>query len=262
MNISTLSLVALIAACAATSIVSAQVADVVFGAHRRRVRGNADDARRQQHRARQMRKLVDAMSVDPDPIVTTPAPVPVMPEPMTPAPVKPDPIVTPGPTPEPTPEPTPKPTDDTCDEQRASSSYRLRLGKDDDELRAKFLYDGNCEDVNGNPFSYGLLKDDVNDFDDCSDKCLETGAIDLVGIDYTCAGKDQFECHCLFRSVADTRSTTIVDSKDFDEIVEKDGFGYPTKKEVALRVRKEDDEVLCGTFEVDFGMGIGFAVEA
>jgi hypothetical protein len=254
MNIPALSLVVLLAASNA-STASAQISSV-FG-DSRRVRRIKDDSSSRQQRARQMRKLVDAMSVQPDPVPepTTPPPVP---EPTTPAPEP-----TPPPTPEPTPEPTPSPTDDTCDEQRAS--YRAvgmaDLGKED-ELRAKYLYDGNCEDANGYTFSYGELKHDVKDFDDCGKKCLESGASDVVGIDYTCSGKEQFECHCLFGSSADTRSATIVDNEAFDKIVEGGGSGYPTKGKiarggkVALKARKEDDEVLCGTFEIDVGMDI------
>jgi len=276
MNIPALSLVVLLAASNA-STASAQISSV-FG-DRRHVRRNRDSSRQQQ-RARQMRKLVDAMSVQPDPVPvpTTPPPVPtpldtpeptpsiVTPEP-TPAIVTPEPtpaIVTPEPTPYPTPEPTPYPTDDTCDEHR--SSYRVvgmaGLGKEEDGPHASYLYDGNCVDANGYTFSYGVLKSDAKDFDDCGKKCLESGSPDMVGIDYTCSGKEQFECHCLLGSSADTRSATVVDNKAFDKVVEEGGSGYPTKGKiarggkVALKSRKEDDEVLCGTFEIDVGMEI------
>ena len=65
MNIPALSLVVLLAASNA-STASAQISSV-FG-DSRRVRRIKDDSSSRQQRARQMRKLVDAMSVQPDPV--------------------------------------------------------------------------------------------------------------------------------------------------------------------------------------------------
>jgi hypothetical protein len=222
MNISALSLIALVAA-AGTAATSAQIATV--HGDRRHVRRN--NAARQ--RAQQMRKLVDAMSVQPDPV---------------PVPTTPPPEPTPPPTPEPTPEPTPSPTDDTCDEKRRAY---VGLGLDGEVV--DYLKKGNCKDASGNVYSYGEISKDADDFDDCAKMCEKAMPTGLLGIDYTCSGKDQHLCHCLIPPAGATRSATA--STAFKHIVEGSGTGYPaeTASKVGLKdfLNSGHDEVLCGT---------------
>ncbi len=221
MNVSALSLIAIVAAVG-TAFASAQSGTVLEG--RRHVRRNANA--RRQHRARQMRKLVDAMSVDPDPMVITSAPVPV-------------------PVPLSTSEPTPNPTDDTCDEHL--SAY---VGLDLGEEKVYYLKKGNCKDLAGNTYSYGETHD-AGDFKDCAKECEKAMPTGLLGIDYTCSGKEQHTCHCLLPPIGAGATRSATDTSAFKKIHEGTGSGFPNKSEV--KVGLEDflnsghDEVLCGT---------------
>jgi len=235
MNISALSLIALVAA-AGTAATSAQSATVLRD--RRHVRRNA--AARHQ-RERQMRKLVDAMSVQPDPVVpATSAPVP-----------------SPVPVPITTEEPTPNPTDDTCDEKRRAS---VGLGLDGEVV--DYLKKGNCKDAAGNVYSYGEISKDADDFDDCAKMCEKAMPTGLLGIDYTCSGDKQHLCHCLIPPAGATRSATA--STAFKHIFEGSGTGYPaesaSKVELKSFLDNGHEEVLCGT--ANPGVGTEITMEA
>jgi hypothetical protein len=241
MNITTLSLIALLAAT-----MSAHASAQMFNT--RRVKRNRNRNTRLQRDARraQMRKLVDAMSADPDPAPTTPPPAPT---PETPSPKADD-------ADPPTKKPTKKPT--SCEHSLPEHTV-VTLSK----TEVKYIGEGKCKDASGNTYSYAELRESCDDFDDCVDMCEEAGVAGFVGIQFTCGDDDEDDeglCECLFSS--DTKSASANElNHDFEKVVIDSGTGTPvktkSKSRFGLKARLNKGHIECGAVQSDDGSSVG-----
>ena len=259
MNITTLSLIALLAAT-----MSAHASAQMFNT--RRVKRNRNRNTRLQRDARraQMRKLVDAMSATPDPAPTTPPPAPT-PGTSTPQAI---PIITSSPqagdtdtptaedTDKPTKKPTKKPT--SCEHSLPEHTV-VTLSK----TEVKYIGEGKCKDASGNTYSYAELRESCDDFDDCVDMCEEAGVVGFVGIQFTCGDDDEDDeglCECLFSS--DTKSASANElNHDFEKVVIDSGTGTPVKTKsisrFGLKARLNKGHIECGAVQSDDGSSVG-----
>ena len=259
MNITTLSLIALLAAT-----MSAQASAQMLNT--RRVKRDRNTRLQRDARRAQMRKLVDAMSVAPDPAPSTTPPAPT-PGTSTPQAI---PIITSSPqagdtdtptaedTDKPTKKPTKKPT--SCESSLPEHTV-VTLSKTEVEYIGK----GVCKDASGNTYSYGELRDSCDDFDDCANKCEEAGTVGFVGIQFTCGNddkSDEGQCECLFGS--DTKSASDNEGNDAFKYVEiGTGTGTPVKSKprtfgLKARLNKDDDgHIECGAVQSSDGSAVG-----
>ena len=249
MNITTLSLVALLAAT-----MSAHASAQLF--ETRRVKRNRNTRLRDARRA-QMRKLVDAMSTP----TVTPAKK-ATDKPMSTPTVTPVDEPTVEPMGRPTKKPTKKPT--SCEDSshmKGDTIFTLS------GHQVEYIGEGECKDASGNTFSYGELRESCDDFDECVKKCEEAGPAGWVGIQFTCGDEDEKDeglCECLFDN-SDTKSAPANQGNDaFKEVTIAPGTGKPVKTKskartfgLKARLNGSDGYIECGALKSSDGSAVG-----